>query len=55
MKELLNQFIVWYLIKKCNAIIEYNGKIVRVFSVDFYEKHITQYLNDLKRSDNNAG
>ncbi len=54
MKELLKRFIVWYLLNKYNAKIEYNGKVVRVFSVEFYEKHIREYCNAMKRSDNNG-
>ena len=53
MKKLIKQFITWYLIHNCNAIFEYNGKVVRVFSDDFYEKHIKEYCNALKRSENN--
>ncbi len=53
MKKLIKQFIIWYLIQKCNAIFEYNGKVVRVFSADFYEKHIREYCYALKRGDNN--
>lgn len=54
MDKLIKKFIVWYLLRKCNAIIKYNGKVVRVFSADFYEKHIREYCNAMKRSELNA-
>lgn len=52
--ELIKRFIVWYLCRKCNAKFEYKRKVVRVFSADFYENHIREYCNAMKRSNNNA-
>lgn len=54
MDKLIKKFIVWYLCRKCNAVFEHNGKTVRVFTTDFYERHVREYFNAIKRSDNNA-
>ena len=48
-KELVNRFIIWYILEKCNATIKLDGKVVRVFSEEFYEKHIREYCNAMER------
>lgn len=53
MHDLIKRFIIWYLLKKCNAKFEYHDKVVRVFSAEFHEKHIKEYCNAMKRSNNN--
>lgn len=49
MVELIKRFIVWYLCKRCNAVFEYNGKVVRVFSKEFYDTEVREYLNAVAR------
>ena len=47
--EWIKRFIVWYLCKRCNAVFEYNGKVVRVFSKDFYDTEVREHLNAISR------
>ncbi len=50
MVELIKRFIVWYLLKRCNAVFEYNGKVVRAFSEEFYNTEVRDYLNAVARA-----
>ena len=50
MAELIKRFIVWYLLKRCNAVFEYNGRVVRVFSEEFYNNEVRDYLNAVARA-----
>jgi hypothetical protein len=43
MAEWIKRFIVWYLCKRCNAVFEYNGKVVRVFSKEFYDTEVREH------------
>ena len=47
--EWIKRFIVWYLCKRCNAVFEYNGKVVRVFSKEFYDTEVRGHLNSVAR------
>ena len=49
MTELIKRFIVWYLCKRCNAVFEHNGKVVRVFSKEFYDTEVREHLNAVSR------
>lgn len=49
MTEWIKRFIVWYLCKRCNAVFEHNGKVVRVFSKDFYDTEVREHLNAVAR------
>lgn len=51
MKRLIEKFIVWYLCKYCNCLLDYENKVVRVYSEAFYEDKIVPYLEDLRRSE----
>lgn len=50
MKKLINKFIVWYLLRYSNAVLRYNGKVVRVFSQGFYDDVVVDYLNAMART-----
>ena len=47
---MLKKFILWYLLKKCSAVLEYEGKVIRVFSKEFYDTEVIDYLNAMKRT-----
>ena len=47
--EWIKRFIVWYLCKRCNAVFEYNEKVVRVFSKEFYDTEVREHLNAVAR------
>lgn len=51
MKDIIEKFIVWYLCKYCNCRLDYENKIVRVYSEAFYKDKIVPYLEDLRRSE----
>lgn len=38
MKKLIEKFIVWYLLERNNAMFEYKNYVVRMFSMDYYDK-----------------
>jgi hypothetical protein len=50
MRKLINKFIVWYLCRKCNACLRYDGKVIRVFSQGFYDDEVREYLNSMART-----
>ena len=49
MKKFVNKFILWYLLRYCNACLRYNGKVIRVFSQGFYDDEVREYLNEVAR------
>lgn len=49
MKKLINKFIVWYLLRYCNARLRYDGRVVRVFSEGFYNDYVAEYLDAMAR------
>lgn len=50
MKTLINKFIVWYLLRYCNAVLRYDGRVVRVFSQGFYDDVVVDYFNAMART-----
>jgi hypothetical protein len=50
MRKLINKFIVWYLLRHCNAVLRYNGKVIRVFSQGFYDDVVREYFNAMART-----
>lgn len=54
MAEWIKRFIVWYLLKRCNAVFEYNGKVVRAFSEEFYNTEVREHLNAVARARHNT-
>lgn len=50
MENLIKRFIVWYLCNRCNAYFEYNDKVVRIFSKEFYETEVKEHLNAIYRN-----
>ena len=50
MKKLINRFIVWYLCRNYNAVLRYDGRVVRVFSQGFYDDVVVDYLNAMART-----
>lgn len=50
MAELIKKFIVWYLLHRCNACFKYKGKVVRVFSEEFYNTEVREHLNAVARA-----
>jgi hypothetical protein len=51
MAELIKRFIVWYLLKRCNAVFEYNGRVVRVFSEEFYNFVVDRKIDHTKHTE----
>lgn len=54
MAEWIKRFIVWYLLKRCNAVFEYNGKVVRAFSKEFYNTEVREHLDAVARARHNT-
>ena len=50
MKKLINKFIIWYLLRYCNACLKHDGRVVRVFSKEFYDDVVVDYLNAMART-----
>lgn len=36
--RLIKRFIIWYIASYCQNMFRYRGKVVRVFSIDYYEE-----------------
>ena len=54
MNKLIKRFIVWYLLRRCNACLKYEGRVVRVFSKEFYDNEVAEYLNAIARTRHNV-
>ena len=45
MRKLICKFIVWYLFRYYSGMLRYDGRVIRVFSEDFYDGFVADYLN----------
>ena len=51
MHNIIKKFIVWYLCKYCNCLLDYEDKVVRVYSESFHKEKIIPYMADLLRQE----
>lgn len=47
---MIKRFIVWYILHRCRGIFRYKGRVVRIFTEEFYDGEVREYLNYIKRA-----
>lgn len=48
--NIIKRFIIWYL-KDYGPIFDYNDKVVRIFSKDFYDREVRDCIIELQRAE----